>query len=51
MAMNDDVMERRFPAEALAPYVGERVDVVLARLLERSRSRVQALLKAGGGAA
>jgi 23S rRNA pseudouridine1911/1915/1917 synthase len=45
--MNDEVMEVRFSREDLATHVGSRVDVALAALLRRSRSRVQTVLKAG----
>jgi len=47
MAMNDPEDERRLAGEELAAHVGERVDVALASLLGRSRSRAQALLKSG----
>jgi 23S rRNA pseudouridine1911/1915/1917 synthase len=47
MAMNDTEDEQRWGGEELATHVGERVDVALAVLLGRSRSRVQMLLKAG----
>jgi 23S rRNA pseudouridine1911/1915/1917 synthase len=47
MAINDEAMEVRFSREDLAPHVGGRVDVALAALLGRSRSRAQALLKTG----
>ena len=46
--MNEDVSKLRFSAEELAPRVGQRLDVALAALLDLSRTRAQALLKAGG---
>jgi 23S rRNA pseudouridine1911/1915/1917 synthase len=35
------------PAEATRPFVGQRLDVFLAAVLQRSRTQVQALLKQG----
>jgi len=39
--------EQRITVEKDSPHVGQRLDVALAELLERSRSQVQALLKQG----
>ncbi len=47
MAMNEAGPSRRFAPEEIEPRAGTRLDVFLAEALGRSRSRVQALLKAG----
>ncbi len=46
--MNEDGTGRRLSPAETEPHVGTRLDVFLAEVTGRSRSRVQALLKAGG---
>jgi 23S rRNA pseudouridine1911/1915/1917 synthase len=45
--MYEDVMNLHFSSADIAPFVGRRLDVFLAAVTGRSRSRAQAMLKAG----
>ncbi len=47
MAMDDDATERRFSPAEMAPHAGRRLDVFLAEVTGRSRSRAQAMLRTG----
>src|ERR1700677_3073728 len=45
--MEPSLSQSAFDAEAVRPFVGKRLDVFLAAVLERSRSHAQSLLKDG----
>ncbi len=45
--MNEAAPSPRFSSAEVEPHIGQRLDVFLAHVLGRSRSRVQAMLKAG----
>jgi 23S rRNA pseudouridine1911/1915/1917 synthase len=45
--MYEDVMNLRFSGNEIAPFVGRRLDVFLAAITGRSRSRAQTMLKSG----
>jgi 23S rRNA pseudouridine1911/1915/1917 synthase len=47
MAMNEDAPQHLFSSAETAPFLGRRLDVFLAAVTGKSRSRVQAWLKAG----